>query len=145
MFSNKKRVVLPLRYFMSECDWTFVICCKEFKENYFVRLKVVGCVYVCVCACACARARAHTHTHTHNKQTCRKTSELTFLHKWGQNDMLAEWFDISRANSFKLPVIELCIGFMIAEWASVECWWKDTVGKIEVYTDLFTYLCTYAM
>ena len=54
---------------MSECDWTFVICCKEFKENNFVRLKVVGWV--------CVFARAHTQ----NKQTCRKASELTFLHK----------------------------------------------------------------
>jgi len=54
--------------------------------------------------------------------------------------MRPKLFDISRANSFKPPVIELCIGFMIAEWASVECWWKDTDGKIEVRTYLHTYV-----
>jgi len=66
---------------MSECDWTFVVCYNEFKENYFVRLKVVGWAYVCLCVvCTCthararARARTHTHTHTHARTHAHKES-----------------------------------------------------------------------
>ena len=49
-FFDKKWLVLPLRYIMSECDLTFLVWYNEFKENCFVRLKVVGCVCVW-CAC----------------------------------------------------------------------------------------------
>jgi len=134
-FFDKKRVVLPLRYFMSECDWTFLVWFNEFKENYFVESSGL-----CVCVCVCD---VHACAHTQNQQTCRKASEFTFLHKWGQNDMLAGWFDTGRANSLKLPVTELCVGFVVTEWGSVECWWKDTDGKTEVLTYLLTYLITY--